>query len=171
MTFWDQGDSKGHIKTKKFKIDNIHCVRGFLYILGDPGPWCAVPTHLQVPLLNAACTTFLKPFLNKKALHKKQYVQPGRSSLYFMRQGSAGEHANKIFRELDVNEDGELSIDEFVKGCLEDGELMMFTVRYLPLQWYLTVFKRNFNTPIYLLFHFFENLLQKRQRYFIRSNV
>ena len=66
-----------------------------------------------------------------------------------------------------MNEDGELSIDEFVKGCLEDGELMMFTVRYLPLQWYLTVFKRNFNTPIYLLFHFFENLLQKRQRYFI----
>ena len=34
MTFWDQGD----IKTKKFKIGNIHCERRFLYILGDPGP-------------------------------------------------------------------------------------------------------------------------------------
>ena len=88
---------------------------------------------------------FFEAFLNKKkVLHKKQYVQPGRSSLYFMRQGSAGEHANKIFRELDVNEDGELSIDEFVKGCLEDGELMMFTVRYLPLQWYFIVFKKKF---------------------------
>ena len=43
-----------------------------------------------------------------------------------------------------MNEDGELSIDEFVKGCLEDGELMMFTVRYLPLQWYLPVFKKKF---------------------------
>ena len=71
-----------------------------------------------------------------------------------------------------VNEDGELSIDEFVKGCLEDGELMMFTVRYLPLQWYLPDFKRNLNISIYLWFHFFfENSLQKRQRYFIRSNV
>ena len=64
-------DTYGYIKTKKFKIDNIHCVRGFLYILGDPGPWCAVPTHLQVPLLNAACTTFLKPFLNKKSTTQK----------------------------------------------------------------------------------------------------
>ena len=29
-----------YIKTKKFKIDDIHCERGFLYILSDPGP-CA----------------------------------------------------------------------------------------------------------------------------------
>ena len=54
-----------------------------------------------------------------------------------------------------MNEDGELSIDEFVKGCLEDGELMMFTVRYLPLQWYLPVFKRNFERYLnkYSLFY------------------
>ena len=43
MTLWDQGNSKGpiqYIKTKKFKIDNINCERGFLYILGNPGPQC-----------------------------------------------------------------------------------------------------------------------------------
>ena len=28
----------GYIKTKTFKIDNIQYERGFLYILGDPGP-------------------------------------------------------------------------------------------------------------------------------------
>jgi len=37
---------------------------------------------------------------------------------------SAGERANKIFRELDINGDGELDEDEFVKGCLDDGDLM-----------------------------------------------
>ena len=39
-------------------------------------------------------------------------------------QDSAGERANKIFRELDINGDGELDEDEFVKGCLDDGDLM-----------------------------------------------
>jgi hypothetical protein len=44
MTSRDQQDFKalrdpyGYIKTKKFKIDNIHCERVFLYIFGDPGP-------------------------------------------------------------------------------------------------------------------------------------
>jgi len=37
---------------------------------------------------------------------------------------AAGDRANKIFRELDSNGDGELDEDEFVKGCLDDGELM-----------------------------------------------
>ena len=63
-----------------------------------------------------------------------------------------------------MNEDGELSIDEFVKGCLEDGELMMFTVRYLPLQWYLPVFKRNLDISIYLLFHFFLKICFKKDK-------
>ena len=38
MSFRDQRDFKG---IKKFKIDDIHCERGFLYILSDPGPQCA----------------------------------------------------------------------------------------------------------------------------------
>ena len=40
------------------------------------------------------------------------------------KQDSAGERAQKIFRELDINGDGELDEDEFVKGCLDDGDLM-----------------------------------------------
>ena len=36
----------GYIKTKKIKIDDIHCERGFLYILSDPGPQCACPHSL-----------------------------------------------------------------------------------------------------------------------------
>ena len=43
--------------------------------------------------------------------------------LHFL-QDAAGDRAAKIFRELDVNGDGELDEGEFVKGCLEDGELM-----------------------------------------------
>ena len=39
-------------------------------------------------------------------------------------QDSASERANKIFRELDINGDGELDENEFVKGCLDDGDLM-----------------------------------------------
>merc|ERR1719189_2985335 len=38
---------------------------------------------------------------------------------------SAGDRANKIFRELDVNGDGELSEDEFVKGCMDNTDLVM----------------------------------------------
>ena len=43
---------------------------------------------------------------------------------FWLLQDSAGERANKIFRELDTNGDGELDEDEFVKGCLDDGDLM-----------------------------------------------
>ena len=42
MTFWNKRDFKGptHMDTLKPKnsIDDIHCERWFLYILGDPGP-------------------------------------------------------------------------------------------------------------------------------------
>lgn len=44
--------------------------------------------------------------------------------VFLHKQDSAGERANKIFRELDINGDGELDEDEFVKGCLDDGDLM-----------------------------------------------
>ena len=47
MTFWDQGDTKGTIKTKKFKIDNIQRERGFIYILGNPGPY--IVRHAYFP--------------------------------------------------------------------------------------------------------------------------
>ena len=43
---------------------------------------------------------------------------------FFALKDAAGDRANKIFRELDSNGDGELDEDEFVKGCLDDGELM-----------------------------------------------
>lgn len=36
---------------------------------------------------------------------------------------AAAERAQKIFGELDVNGDGELDCDEFVKGCMEDADL------------------------------------------------
>ena len=39
-------------------------------------------------------------------------------------QESAADRAGKIFRELDINGDGELDEEEFVKGCLDDGDLM-----------------------------------------------
>ena len=34
-------------------------------------------------------------------------------------------HAAKLFKEVDVNNDGELSEDEFIDGCKKDKELMM----------------------------------------------
>merc|ERR1719474_426270 len=34
------------------------------------------------------------------------------------------ERAGKVFESLDKNNDGGLAEDEFVKGCLEDGELL-----------------------------------------------
>ena len=37
---------------------------------------------------------------------------------------SANMKAKKIFCDLDVNGDGELSVDEFIKGCMEDEELV-----------------------------------------------
>ena len=46
------------------------------------------------------------------------------SAHFFAWKDAAGDRANKIFRELDSNGDGELDEDEFVKGCLDDGELM-----------------------------------------------
>ena len=39
------------LKPKIFKIDNIHCERGFLYILGDPGPQCAGPFLMNFSLM------------------------------------------------------------------------------------------------------------------------
>ena len=67
MTFLDQGDSKGPIwnnKTNLLKIYNIHCERGFLYILGNPGPLCGAPDstlgirlgrHLVCKVWNKVC--------------------------------------------------------------------------------------------------------------------
>lgn len=37
---------------------------------------------------------------------------------------TAGERANKIFSQLDVNGDGELDEEEFCKGCMDDDELV-----------------------------------------------
>lgn len=34
------------------------------------------------------------------------------------------ERAQKIFEALDVNSDGELDEEEFVRGCLQDGDLI-----------------------------------------------
>ena len=45
-------------------------------------------------------------------------------SFCVMLQDTAAERAKKIFGELDVNGDGELTSDEFVKGCLEDSDLI-----------------------------------------------
>ena len=39
-------------------------------------------------------------------------------------QENAAERARKIFGELDINGDGELDCDEFVKGCMEDKDLL-----------------------------------------------
>ena len=37
----------------------------------------------------------------------------------------ADERARKIFRRMDVNRDGLLTEEEFLRGCLEDDELSM----------------------------------------------
>ena len=39
-------------------------------------------------------------------------------------QENAAERARKIFSELDINGDGELDCEEFVKGCMEDKDLL-----------------------------------------------
>ena len=39
-------------------------------------------------------------------------------------QDTATEHAKAVFSSLDIDGDGELTEDEFVKGCLEDLELV-----------------------------------------------
>ena len=39
-------------------------------------------------------------------------------------KNTAADRARKIFGELDVDGDGELTADEFVRGCLEDPELV-----------------------------------------------
>ena len=41
----------------------------------------------------------------------------------FFTKDSAAERARKIFSELDINGDGELDIEEFVKGCMDDSDL------------------------------------------------
>ena len=33
--------------------------------------------------------------------------------------------ADKIFSDIDINNDGELNEEEFLKGCLRDDELMV----------------------------------------------
>ena len=37
---------------------------------------------------------------------------------------AASERAEKIFSVLDVNSDGDLSEDEFIRGCLDDDDLV-----------------------------------------------
>ena len=37
----------------------------------------------------------------------------------------AKRRAKQIFRELDVNGDGSITCDEFVKGCMKDEEMVM----------------------------------------------
>ena len=44
--------------------------------------------------------------------------------MYVNSQENAADRAKKIFAELDSNGDGELDVDEFVKGCLEDRDLL-----------------------------------------------
>ena len=39
-------------------------------------------------------------------------------------QEAAAERAEKIFGVLDVNSDGELNEDEFIRGCLDDDDLV-----------------------------------------------
>ena len=63
-----------------------------------------------------------KPFLDIKIPNSSRSTNKTHVSI--SQQDSAGERANKIFRELDINGDGELDEDEFVKGCLDDGDLM-----------------------------------------------
>ena len=37
---------------------------------------------------------------------------------------AASERAEKIFSVLDINSDGELNEDEFIRGCLDDDDLV-----------------------------------------------
>ena len=39
-------------------------------------------------------------------------------------EAEAAAHAAKLFREVDINQDGELSQEEFIEGCKKDAELM-----------------------------------------------
>ena len=38
-------------------------------------------------------------------------------------QNDAAERVEYIFNLLDTNRDGEISLNEFLKGCLEDNDL------------------------------------------------
>ena len=40
------------------------------------------------------------------------------------KQEKSGDQANKIFKELDVDGNGEIDENEFVKGCMEDLDLI-----------------------------------------------
>jgi hypothetical protein len=62
-------DPYGYIKTKKIKTDNIHCERRFLYILGEPGPWCAAAI--------AGLPTFFFVAVNSSAQPKGQLISKG----------------------------------------------------------------------------------------------
>ena len=39
-------------------------------------------------------------------------------------QDNASDRANRIFGNLDVNCDGEVSEQEFIKGCMQDEDLV-----------------------------------------------
>ena len=39
-------------------------------------------------------------------------------------EGDPKERANNLFNEIDVNSDGQLNQQEFLKGCQRDDELM-----------------------------------------------
>jgi DNA polymerase II large subunit len=47
------------------------------------------------------------------------------NTFFAWHQDASADRANKIFRELDANGDGELDENEFVVGCMDDGDLMM----------------------------------------------
>ena len=44
--------------------------------------------------------------------------------IYIILKDSASDRARKIFGELDVDGDGELTTEEFVRGCMDDPELV-----------------------------------------------
>ena len=56
-----------------------------------------------------------------KQLHNSPYSW---LNYFLIIQENAAERARKIFGELDINGDGELDCEEFVKGCMEDKDLL-----------------------------------------------
>ena len=57
--------------------------------------------------------------------HGFLFVYIDKNDIYVnFKQDSASTRADKIFKELDINGDGELDQDEFVKGCMDDGDLL-----------------------------------------------
>ena len=54
--------------------------------------------------------------------HKNNNEKKFSPKIFF--QDAAADRAGKIFRELDIDGNGELDEDEFVKGCMDDTDLM-----------------------------------------------